>query len=155
MYDKIMKSKLTLILVTILAALISFRATSIDEEILKTKISTPTILITEGVIVIAFIAIACILVPNIRRNIQSDFEKIPLRIVLLLGLYAALGLGLTLVANDALVNHGTNEFIMYELIVGILVTGAIYFSTSEKKITPRKIFFFIMIAVFAVLFMNE
>jgi hypothetical protein len=48
MYAEIMKSKLTLILVIVLTALISFRATSIDEEILKTKISTPTILITEG-----------------------------------------------------------------------------------------------------------
>jgi hypothetical protein len=73
----------------------------------------------------------------------------------LLGLYAALGLGVTLVANDALVHHGTNEVKMYELIVGILVTGAIYFSTSDKKVTPRKIILFIMLAVFAVLFMNE
>lgn len=155
MYAEIMKSKLTLILVIVLTALISFRATSIDEEILKTKISTPTILITEGVIVIAFIAIAGIFVPNIRRKIQSDFENISLRNVLLLGLYAALGLGLTLVANDALVHHGTNEVKMYELIVGILVTGAIYFLTSDKKVTPRKIILFIMLAVFAVLFMNE
>ena len=155
MYAEIMKSKLTLILVIVLTALISFRATSIDEEILKTKISTPTILITEGVIVIAFIAIACIFVPNIRRKIQSDFENISLRNVLLLGLYAALGLGVTLVANDALVHHGTNEVKMYELIVGILVTGAIYFLTSDKKVTPRKIILFIMLAVFAVLFMNE
>jgi hypothetical protein len=155
MYAEIMKSKLTLILVIVLTALISFRATSIDEEILKTKISTPTILITEGVIVIAFIAIAGIFVPNIRRKIQSDFENISLRNVLLLGLYAALGLGLTLVANDALVHRGTNEVKMYELIVGILVTGAIYFLTSDKKVTPRKIILFIMLAVFAVLFMNE
>jgi len=155
MYAEIMKSKLTLILVIVLTALISFRATSIDEEILKTKISTPTILITEGVIVIAFIAIAGIFVPNIRRKIQSDFENISLRNVLLLGLYAALGLGLTLVANDALVHRGTNEVKMYELIVGILVTVAIYFLTSDKKVTPRKIILFIMLAVFAVLFMNE
>ena len=155
MYAEIMKSTLTLILVIVLTALISFRATSIDEKILKTKISTPTILITEGVIVIAFIAIAGIFVPNIRRKIQSDFENISLINVLLLGLYAALGLGLTLVANDALVHHGTNEVKMYELIVGILVTGAIYFLTSDKKVTPRKIILFIMLAVFAVLFMNE
>ena len=150
-----MKSKLILVMVIVLAALISFRATSIDEDILKAKISTPTILITEGVIVLALIAVAGIFVPNIRRKIQSDFGKISLRNVLLLGLYAALGLGLTLIANDVLVHHGTNEVKMYELIVGILVTGTIYFLTSDKKVTPKKIILFIMLAIFAVLFMNE
>jgi hypothetical protein len=152
MYADIMKSKLTLILVIILAALISFRATSIDEDILKAKISTPTILITEGLIVLALIAIAGIFVPDIRRKIKSDFENISLRNVLQLSLYAALGLGLTLITNEALVHHGTNEVKMYELIVGILVTGAIYFMASGNRIMYNKVFYFLMIAVFAILF---
>ena len=155
MYHEIMKSRVALVVVIVLAVVISFQATSIDEDMLNAKISTPTILITKALIEFSLLVITYIFVSPIRSKIRSDFNKISLISVLLLGLYTVLGLGLAFIANKALLHHGTNEVKMYELIVGVLVTGIIYFSNSKEKATPKKILFFIMLAVFAILFMNE
>lgn len=155
MYNDIIESKFTLVMIVVLTALMSFRTTRIYEDILKSKISTPTILIMDGAMAIALIALAAMFVPDVREKMRSDFKRIPLKSVLSLGFYAVLGLGLALVANDVLVHHGTNEVKMYELVVGILVTGVIYFLTSDKKVTPKKIILFILLAIFATLFMNE
>ena len=155
MYNNLVRSKIGLVCVIAFATLISIGATKADEDILKREISTSTILITEGVIVLFSLLTISLLIPKMRRKLFIDIKKLTLGNIARLAFYALIGVGIAYVANDALIHHGTNEVKIYQLIIGLLVTGLIYFLTSNKKLTLKKVSFFIFLSVFAVLFSLE
>lgn len=155
MYNDIIRSKLGLVGIIVVATLVGINATKVDEDILKKDISTPTILVTEGAIVISAILLTILFIPKMRGKMISDMKKMSINDVIRLGGYALIGLIIAFVANDALVHHGTNEVKLYQLIIGLLITGLIYFLSSTKKITVKKVAFFLVLSIFAVLFSLE
>lgn len=133
MYSDIMKSKLGLVGTIVVGTLVGINAMKVNQDILKKDISTLTILITEGVIILTAILLTVALIPKMRTKMISDINKMTIRDITRLGVYALIGIILAFVANAVLVNHGTNEFRMYQIIIGILITGLIYFLSSNKK----------------------
>lgn len=155
MYTDIIKSKIGLVVIIILATFISINASRVDESILKNNISTPTILFTEGLFFLISIIISALVMPDIRKKMLSDMKKLTYTNIAMLGFYSLVGIGIAFIANDALLHHGTDEVKMFELIVGFLITGLIYFFTTNKKLSLKKLAYFIALCIFAGLFTME
>ena len=155
MYSDIIKSKLGLIGTIVVGTLVGINATKVDEDILNKDISTSTILITEGVIVLTAILLTVAVIPKRRTKIISDVKKITIGDITRLGVYALIGIIFAFVANDTLVHHGTNKVKLYQIIIGLLITGLIYFLSSNKNLKTKKIVFFILLSIFAILFSME
>ena len=155
MYSDIIRSKLGLVATIVVGTLVSINGTRVDESILKKNISTPTILIIEGLIVLSAILLTVAFVPKMRSKTISDMKKITIGDITRLGLYALIGIAVAFIVNDALVHHGTDEVKLYQIIIGLLITGLIYFLSTNKKLAPKKIVFFIVLSIFAVLFSME
>jgi hypothetical protein len=141
MYDNIIKSKLGLVSIIVVATLVGINTSKVDEDILKKDISTITILVIEGAIVLTAILSAILFMPKMRTKVIADMKKMNIIDSIKLGGYAIVGLVIAFVANDALIHHGTNEVKIYQLIVGLLITGLIFFLTSNKKVTIKKLLF--------------
>ena len=150
-----MKSKLGLVGTIVVGTLVGINATKVDQDILNKDISTLTILITEGVIVLSAILLTVAFIPKIRTKMISDIKKMTIHDITRLGVYALIGIILAFVANAVLINHGTNEVRLYQIIISLLITGLIYFLSSNKKITTKKIVFFIILSISAILFSME
>ena len=75
MYSDIIRSKLGLVGIIVVATLVGINATKVDEDILKKDISTPTILVTEGAIVISAILLTILFMPKMRGKMISDMKK--------------------------------------------------------------------------------
>jgi uncharacterized integral membrane protein len=155
MYTNIIKSKIGLVVIIILATFISINASRVDESILKNNISTPTILFTEGLFLQIAIIISCLIVPDVRKKMLSDMKKLTYTNIAMLGFYSLVGIGVAFIANDALLHHGTDEVKMLNLIIGFLITGLIYFFTTNKKLSLKKLAFFIALCIFSGLFIME
>ena len=155
MIGDIMKSKLGLVGTIVVGTLVGINATKVDQDILNKDISTLTILITEGVIVLRAILLTVAFIPKIRTKMISDIKKMTIHDITRLGVYALIGIILAFLANAVLINHGTNEVRLYQIIISLLITGLIYFLSSNKKITTKKIVFFIILSVSAILFSME
>lgn len=155
MYNDIIKSKLGLVIIIAIATIVSFNGTKVDENILKNNIGTPAILITEGTIVLLSVLLTTLFIPKMRTKLISDLKRMNVGNIIRLGGYAIFGMIIAFMANDALLEHGTNEVKMYKLIIGLLVTGGIYFMTADQKITIKKLLFFITLSIFAILFSLE
>lgn len=155
MIGDIMKSKLGLVGTIVVGTLVGINATKVDQDILNKDISTLTILITEGVIVLSAILLTVAFIPKIRTKMISDIKKMTIHDITRLGVYALIGIIIAFVANSVLINHGTNEVRLYQIIISLLITGLIYFLSSNKKITTKKIVFFIILSISAILFSME
>lgn len=155
MIGDIMKSKLGLVGTIVVGTLVGINATKVDQDILNKDISTLTILITEGVIVLSAILLTVAFIPKIRTKMISDIKKMTIHDITRLGVYALIGIILAFLANAVLINHGTNEVRLYQIIISLLITGLIYFLSSNKKITTKKIVFFIILSISAILFSME
>lgn len=155
MYTDIIKSKIGLVLIIILATVISINASRVDESILKNNISTPTILFTEGLFLQIAIIISYLIMPDVRKKMLSDMKKLTYNNISMLGFYSLVGIGVAFIANDALLHHGTDEVKMLNLIIGFLITGLIYFFTTNKKLSLKKLAFFIALCIFSGLFIME
>ena len=155
MIGDIMKSKLGLVGTIVVGTLVGINATKVDQDILNKDISTLTILITEGVIVLSAILLTVAFIPKMRTKMISDVKKMTIRDITRLGAYALIGIILAFVANAVLLNHGANEVRLYQIIISLLITGLIYFLSSNKKITTKKIVLFIILSISAILFSLE
>lgn len=154
MYNDIIKSKLGLVVTIVVGTLASINATKVYEDILNKDISTPTILITEGVIILTAILLTVALIPKMTTKMMSDIKKMTIGDITRLSVYALIGIIFAFVANDVLVHHGTKEFNIHKVVLSLLIAGLMYF-ISNKKRTTKKIIFFIIFSIFAILFHIE
>lgn len=155
MYNDIIKSKLGLVVTIVVGTLVSINATKVYEDILNKDISTPTILITEGVIILTVILLTLALIPKMTTKMMSDIKKMTIGDITRLSVYALIGIIFAFIANDLLVHHGTQEFNIHKVVLSLLIAGLVYFLSSNKKRTTKKIIYFILFSIFAILFSME
>lgn len=157
MYNNIFKSKIGLLGTLVVGTILGINATKVEEDILSKDISSPTILVTQGLIVLTAILLIVTLIPSMRANMMSDINKMTIRDIMRLGAYAVGGIIFAFAAHAVLLQHGTNEVKLFKIIIGLLITGLIYFlsSNKNKKITIKKIILFIILSISAILFSME
>lgn len=149
------KSKTGLIVTVICMTIFGWVATKFDKHLLEvTKISTPSILIVEAIILITIFLFVFIFSNQTRDRLFEDLDKLSYIEFFLFYLITGLGIALAFLVNLIVKQFSASKFRLFDVIFGLLIYGTLFFITSKTKFSLQKFFIFILLLFFAMCFIT-
>ena len=147
------KSKTGLILTVICMTFFGWIATKFDKHLLQvTKISTPSVLLVEAIILITIFLFIFIFSNESRNRLFEDLNKLSYIELFLFYIITGLGIMLAFLVNLIIKHFSASKFRLYDVIFGLLIYGSLLFITSNTKFTLFKFLVFIFLLFFSMLF---
>tara|TARA_Y100000389_G_scaffold177636_2_gene190100 strand:+ start:5571 stop:5990 length:420 start_codon:yes stop_codon:yes gene_type:complete len=130
-------------------------ATKFDKHLLQvTKISTPSVLLVEAIILITFFLFIFIFSNESRNRLFEDLNKLSYIEMFLFYLITGLGIMLAFLVNLIIKHFSASKFRLYDVIFGLLIYGSLLFITSKSKFSLFKFLIFICLLFFSMCFIS-
>ena len=147
------KSKTGLILTVICMTIFEWIAIKFDKHLLQvTKISTPSVLLVEAIILITIFLFIFIFSNESRNRLFEDLNKLSYIELFLFYIITGLGIMLAFLVNLIIKHFSASEFRLFDVIIGLIIYGSLLFITSNTKFTLFKFLVFIFLLFFSMLF---
>lgn len=153
--NKFYKSKIGLILTVICMTIFGWIATKFDKHLLEvTKMSTPSILLVEAIILITIFLFVFIFSNETRNKLFKDLNSLSYLELFLFYIITGLGIALAFLINLIIKQFSASKFRLFDVIIGLLIYGSLYFINSKTNFSLFKFVIFIMLLFFAICFIS-
>lgn len=153
--NKFYKSKIGLILTVICMTIFGWIATKFDKHLLEvTKMSTPSILLVEAMILITIFLFVFIFSNETRNKLFKDLNSLSYLELFLFYIITGLGIALAFLINLIIKQFSASKFRLFDVIIGLLIYGSLYFINSKTNFSLFKFVIFIMLLFFAICFIS-
>jgi hypothetical protein len=153
--NKFYKSKIGLILTLICMTIFEWIATKFDKHLLEvTKMSTPSILLVEAIILITIFIFVFIFSNDTRNKLFKDLNSLSYLELFLFYIITGLGIALAFLINLIIKQFSASKFRLFDVIIGLLIYGSLYFINSKTNFSLFKFVIFIMLLFFAIYFIS-
>jgi len=153
--NKFYKSKIGLILTVICMTIFGWIATKFDKHLLEvTKMSTPSILLVEAIILITIFLFVFIFSNETRNKLFKDLNSLSYLELFLFYIITGLGIALAFLINLIIKQFSASKFRLFDVIIGLLIYGSLYFINSNTNFSLFKFVIFIMLLFFAICFIS-
>ena len=154
-YDQFYKSKTGLILTVSCMTIFGWIATKFDKHLLQvTKMSTPSILLVEAIILITIFLFIFIFSNQTRNKLFQDLNNLSYMELFLFYLITGLGIALSFLVNIIIKQFSASKFRLFDVIIGLLIYGSLFFINSKTKFSLFKLIIFIFLLFFAICFIS-
>ena len=132
--NKFYKSKIGLILTVICMAIFGWIATKFDKHLLEvTKMSTPSILLVEAMILITIFLFVFIFSNETKNKLFQDLNNLSYVELFLFYLITGLGIALAFLVNLIIKQFPASTFRLFDVIIGLLIYGSLFFINSKTS----------------------
>ena len=141
--NKFYKSKIGLILTVICMTIFGWIATKFDKHLLEvTKMSTPSILLVEAIILITIFLFVFIFSNETRNKLFKDLNSLSYLELFLFYIITGLGIALAFLINLIIKQFSASKFRLFDVIIGLLIYGSLYFINSNTNFSLFKFVIF-------------
>lgn len=128
------KSKIGLIVTVICMAIFGWITTKFDKHLLEvTKMSTPSILLVEAIILITIFLFVFIFSNETKNKLFQDLNNLSYVELFLFYLITGLGIALSFLVNLIIKKFPASTFRLFDVIIGLLIYGSLFFINSKTN----------------------
>ena len=147
--------KTGLIITVICMTIFGWIATKFEKHLLEvTKMSTPSILLVEAIILITIFLFIFIFSNETRNRLFEDLDNLSYIELFLFYIITGLGIALAFLANLIIKQFSASKFRLFDVIIGLLIYGSLFFINSKTKFTLFKLIIFIALIFLAISFIS-